>query len=321
MTNPSMKSPAILTLATLVALAACAGDGIVQPIAASSCVRGELAPGTTVTGAFTARSCAIPYHFRSGGPSPTVTYRVSLEAGRGYWFYMQQEPDADGVNDVDALLTLWGRDADGASTPLAVADDNAGGRDGLDAEFYFISPYSGTFNLAASTYTSGENGGFRVTMAECPVVATIDTAGTYTEIPFAESDCVRHDVAGSGDPTRIVLVGVPTVPYEMIVMDVTSGDFVPAVEIGGPGTDVFGAVFSNTRFDSAIGNPSSVQLITRDVGGMLTLAVGSDQLDPTGRFSLEVERSAQADLQADLMEPVETGQLTLRSAAPRGPKR
>lgn len=296
MTRLVVHHPTIRAAALVLLLSACGAEQIVQPSVAASCREASLTPGASLTAELSERSCVVPFHFWSGGASPTATYVVSLERGKGYWFYMQQAPDATGRNTVDALLSLWGRDAQGAPIPLAVSDDDAGGVGGLDAEFYFIAPRSGVFDLLASSYSPRGFGGYRLTMAECPVVAMLDTIGTYAGIPLPPSDCVRHGIAHTQVASRIVLVAVQAGDYESVFLDLASDDFTPSIEVGGPGFDVFASIFLNTRFDVAVGDPASAQVVTRDLGGTLTLAVGADVLDATGSFSIDLGREDQENL-------------------------
>lgn len=280
-----------LVVAGLLALAACGNDTIVQPTFGSGCVVGSLRPGQTLTGVLDASSCQVTYNWYSNNQTPYASYRVSLEKGKGYWFYMQQAPDAEGRNGVDALLTLFGKDANGASVPLAVSDDDAGGVSGYDSEFYFIASKSGSYQLVASAYDYEDVGGYRLTMAECPVLAVLDTVGTYEDLAFRSGDCVRHDLAGGGTPSRIALIGVPAAGSDRVRVEVASVDLYPRIELGGPGFDVFENLYEESVFSSSITSPAVAQVDLQGVGGLLTMAVGSDQLDPAGRLSVELTRT------------------------------
>jgi hypothetical protein len=289
----------ILALATLVA---CGDEVVLQPIVGSACSAGRLQAGEIVDGDFSIESCVLPFHFWSQDQVPYVGYRVDLERGKGYEFRLRQRPGAEGLNNVDALLALFGKDENGASIPLAVGDDEAGGFDGRDAEFYFIAPRSGTFNLVVSSYAIDRLGGYRLSMRECPVVAMIETSGFHGGLPVAASDCTRTDFAQSGEASSIVLVGIEVRPLEVVQVAVSSLEFAPRVEMGGPGFDVFNNIFDETDFDSSVDDPAQVTTLDGGDGGVLTLAVGAEEFEATGTFRVEVLR--------------EPGTAVLRASAP-----
>ena len=112
-----------IAFAAAAIVASCGGDSVVQPTFGSGCSAGSLRAGETVGGELGTESCSVPYHFWSGNEVSYETYRVTLTEGKGYWFYMRQVPNGDGENDLDALLTLYGRDESGASIPLAISDE------------------------------------------------------------------------------------------------------------------------------------------------------------------------------------------------------
>lgn len=280
----------VLGAAGLLLLAACGKDSIVQPPFGRGCEVGELRPGQTVTGVLDAASCQVPHNWYSFEQTPYEGYRVELEKGKGYWFHMQQAPDAQGRNGVDALLSLFGRDANGASIPLAVSDDEAEGANGHDSEFYFIAPQSGTFQLVAAGYNGSSVGGYRLTMARCPVIAVLDTIGTYEDLEYEPSDCVRHDLGNVGVTSRLVLIGVPAEGSDRVQLHVTSDDVTPRFEVGGPLFDVYRSIYEQSAFATSFGIPASATLDMHGLGGTLTLAVGAEQLDPAGRFTVHLSR-------------------------------
>lgn len=298
-----------LGVAGLITLAACGDDQIVQPTFGSGCVIGSLRPGQTATGVLDRSSCQVTYNWYSNNQTPYASYRVTLEKGKGYSFYLQQTPDAEGRNDVDALLTLFGKDATGASVPLAVSDDDAGGIDDHDSEFYFIAPRSGTYQLVAASYSIGQVGGYRLTMDECPVLAVLDTVGTYTDLRFRSGDCVRHDLAGNDVPSRIALIAVPADGSHRVRVEVSSEDMYPSIELGGPGFDVYSNLYDQSVFSSSSTTPAAAQVDLRGVGGSLTLAVGADQLDPAGRITVELSRT---EVALSALRAAGEGALTLR---------
>ncbi|HKS07672.1 MAG TPA: hypothetical protein VJR92_15325 [Gemmatimonadaceae bacterium] len=285
----TMRFP--IALAAVAVFASCGGDSTTQPTFGSGCSVGSLRSGETVEGELGAESCSIPYHFWSGNEVSYETYRVTLQEGKGYWFYMRQIPNGDGDNDLDALLTLYGRDESGATIPLAISDDDAGGIDGHDSEIFFVAPRSGTFNLVAGSYDINDVGGYRLTMRECPVVATLDTAGTYESLPFADSECVRHSIAQTGVASKIVLMAIPSDEFETLDLDVTSGDFSPRIEAGGPGFDTYDNIYDDNVYEVSSTTPATVSLVNGEVSGMVTLAVGASMFDPSGTFDVVLGRT------------------------------
>ncbi len=314
---------ASLAIATLLTLAGCGGETIVQPTFGSKCRDGALRAGETVTGAFNAESCTVPYHFYSGNATPYQAYAVTLEKGKGYWFHLQQVADSAGRNGVDALLALWGRDAYGNSVPVAASDDEGEGINGRDSEFYFIAPRTGTYNLVAAAYDIDESyfGGYRLRMAECPVVATLDTAGTYEDLPMPTSDCVRHDMASDGYITRIVLVNVPADSFDRVDVRVESEDFEPLIEIGGPSFDVFANIHDETYFNYSAGSPAETEVYMSRVPGTLTLAIGSTAFDLAGRATITLSREQQALTSMLRSATAPATGFTFKSKMGRTPKR
>lgn len=310
MTNRILRAFALTAgIAGLLTLTAC-GDDVVRPTFGAGCREGALRASETATGTINEESCRLAYHFYTGDEHFYDAYRVELVKGKGYMFTLQQQPDAEGENSLDALLTLWGRDAAGNSVPLAMSDDDAEGIEGHDSEFYFIAPTSGTFYLVAGNYGSGDFGGYKLAMRECPVVATVDTSGSYYDIPFADSDCIRHAMAG-GAPSRIVLVAIPTEGDESIDVAVSSDEFAPYIEMGGPGIDVFANIYEETSFNWSTNSPARALLGFDDVRGTVTLAVGASTLDPVGRFSIGFERTPAS------LEPLARADRAALTFAPR----
>jgi hypothetical protein len=284
-----------LGLVVAMSLAACGGgEAIVEPIVpptVDACSAGALEAGQVAEGTFSATSCTVPFHFVSRTVTPYVGYGVSLERGRGYWFHLTKRPDANGLNEVDALLTLWGEDDAGRQVPLAVSDDAGTGPNFQDAEIYFVAPRSGTFELAASSFDLSALGGYRLSMAECPVVARLGSAGTYDGLRYGASDCLRHNMASVDASSRLALVSIEAAPFEEVRVTVTSNDFFVLTELGGPDFDVYGSVRTSSLFTSAVGSPASVLLTTGAVGGTLTLAVGSPFEFEAGDFRVVLARA------------------------------
>lgn len=275
----------------VLASTACGDDTIVNPTFGARCSGGSIAAGQSVQGAFNTQSCSQPYHFWSDNRVFYESYTVRLEAGRGYYFHLAQQPDTGGVNNVDALLVLYGKSDDGASIPLAVSDDNAGGPNGYDSEFYFIAPTSGTYQIVAATYDYTNLGGYRLSMERCPVVGTLDSAGVYTNLTFdGSSPCLRRDSNSGGYETPIVLARVPVALGENVGVSVAGNGFVPVIEMGGAGFDVYRNLYQG-EYGSATGSPSVVNLLNATNAGAYTLMVGAQAEGASGTFSVTLTRS------------------------------
>lgn len=314
-TSYTARLRALCAIGAVAMLASCGSDTLLNPVFGANCSSGTLQAGASYTGALNAESCVAPYHFWNNNAVPYTSFDVTLEKGKGYFFQMRAIADDSGRNDLDPLLTLWGKNADGASLPLAISDDDAEGVSGYDSEFYFIAPRSGTFQLVTSGYNLGDAGGFRVSMQRCPVVGgRMDSAGTYANIDFAASNCVRSSLDDQFT-TRIVLLAIPVDSGEIVDVYVDSDDFTPAVELGGPGFDVFDDIYyDDNDFSSSYGYPASVSYAA-DGGGVLTLAVGATSFDPAGRFSVTISRPG-----VTLRAPASLGslgQMSLRPVAAR----
>ncbi len=284
-----MRLRAFAALAALV-LAGCGDESVVNPTFGAGCAAGALAPGQSVDGVLNGRSCFIEYNFWSTERTPYASYTVRLEKGKGYYFLMQVRPDADGLNEVDPLLTLYGKNADGVSVPLALSDDEAEGATGYDSEFYFIAPWSGTFQLVAASYGSTEFGGYRLSMESCPVAGRLDTAGVYANLEFRNSRCIRRSTRAGGFTTPLVLFSVPVARGEDVGITVTSDDFDPVAEFGGPDFDVYGNLYEGYPFVwGTLG--TILNVLDAEVAGNYTLAVGSEAFSTLGRFRVQLSRT------------------------------
>lgn len=279
---------AAIGTALLLAIAACGSDTIVTPTFGSACNVGSLATGQVKHSRFTPGSCLQTYNFWSEGRIPYESWTVQLTAGKGYMFYEAQEPDAanDSLNDVDALLTLWGTNASGVSVPLAISDDDGDGIDGHDSQIWFIAPVSGTFQLVAASYWGDEFGGYRIEAHECPVIATLDTAGTY-DLTLPDSPCVRVSPNGnSTDTSKVAMIAIPAGPGDQVTTTISSSAFTPTWEMFGPGFDTYANIYDATQSDGNYGSGNSTSLSLAELGGTSTLAIGSTTVDSTGAFSV-----------------------------------
>lgn len=279
----------LVPVATLaLALAAC-GDDILQPTFGAQCAVGALSTGDERSVSFRRDACIADYHFWSGNTVRYVSYDVTLTKGKGYHLFSGGIPDDSGYNEVQTIMALHGRGPDGQSLPLAVASGDAGGPRN-DTELFFIAPKSGTYSLVIATYNSAQRGDVRVAMEQCPVVATLDTAGTY-DLAFESTPCVRRNMAYGGFPSRVVLVGVKAEALSSHEVTVTASDVTPTIEMGGPDFDVYSYLYDGSDYSSASGQGGSVSLEAGNgLGGMYTLAVGATSFDPSGSFTLALDR-------------------------------
>ena len=296
--------------------AACGGETVVNPTFGAGCSAGAISPGQVIDGVFDESSCYIDYNFWSNNRTPYTSYTVSLEKGKGYYFHLQVRPDENGLNDVDPLLFLYGKNASGASVPLAASDDDAEGATGLDSEFYFIAPRSGTFQLVTASYSESSLGGYRLRMERCPVLGTLDTAGTYQDLEFQSSNCIRRSTDAGGYTSPMVLFAVPVSLGEAITVSASGIDFDAVLEIGGPDFDVYDNLYEPHEFNSGY-DSELVQIADIGLAGTYTLAVAADQFSALGKFDVTLLRSPAA---AVLRQ--ESPQAMLRTpVAPRVPKR
>lgn len=278
-----------LGLAALLSVTAACDDTVVQPTFGAGCSVGSLSAGADVLGQFKREACVIDYEGYSGNTVNYVSYEVSLTRGKGYHFFASLIPQGSEAASGSTILTLWGRNAQGQSVPLAMSAGDAGGPLGA-SEVFFIAPRSGTFRLVVSNYEISDVGDYRVTMNECPVLGTLDTAGTYT-FTHRGSSCVRRNLGYFGVTSEVVLVGIkPQANLEHQAM-VSSDAFTPYFEMGGPGFDTFGYFGLGVGYDSEWGSGNYVfGTVPADTAGTLTLVVGSDILDPRGQFRVNLLR-------------------------------
>ena len=297
-----MTTTRIIQTAAAFALAAiaagCGSDTVTSPIYGSACNVGSISPGQTQTGSLNGSSCFNPYDFWSGDRVPYESRTVSLTKGKAYLFYQAQIPDAahGDTNNVDSELTLWGKNADGAVVPLAISDDDGRGIDGHDSQIWFIAPVSGTFQLTSASYDYNEYGGYRLEAHECPVLATLDTAGTY-DLTLAASPCVRIAPGGSSnaaDTAAVSMIRIPALAGEGINVSLTSAAFTPTWEMFGPGFDTYANIYNETGATSAKGNGVAAGFTMDTVSGDVTLEVGSTAVDSLGAFSVTLTRTPPA---------------------------
>lgn len=289
--------------ALIVLAASCGSDTTTSPIFGAACNVGSISPGQTVTGSLNESSCINTYDFWSDDQVPYESHTVTLTKGKAYLFYEAQIPDpAHGdTNGVDAVLSLWGKGPDGAVIPLGVSDDDGEGIDGHDSQLWFIAPLSGTYQLVTASYDWQEFGGYRLEAHECPVLATLDTAGTYN-LTLAASPCHRIAPGGhSSDTASVSMIRIPAVAGEGVNISLTSAAFTPTWEMFGPGFDTYANIYNPidhnaniTSATSAKGNGVASGFTMLDLDGDVTLEVGSTAVDSLGAFSVTLTRTPPA---------------------------
>lgn len=301
-----------LGLAALAFTTACGGDTILEPTFGAGCLKGSIAPGESVEGSLSPASCRMTYQFYTQDVTPYESWAVHLDAGKAYMFYEQQIPDQDGVNDVDATLTLWGKDAEGHSIPLAVSDDDGGGVDGHDSEFWFVAPKSGDFVLVAGAYDYQDFGGYRLSMRSCPVLGVLDTAGTY-EFPSPSSTCVRHNNSTAGVPMTYSFLSVKADSFETIDVSIAHSASTAYYELFGPDFDTYANIYSESSSNDSYGN-NSASVTMSEIAGRVTVGVGTSDFDAGGTYTVTFSRAFFAP---PAPAPWFDGRLTLKPLRPK----
>ena len=276
--------------ALLALVAACGSDTVTSPTFGNGCSAGTIAPGETRIGRLTQASCTNTYDFYSNGAPTYESYAVRLVQGKGYMFTETHIPDSTAANidDVDPLLELWGALPNGTSVPLGVSDDEAGSS---NSALYFIAPVTGTYRLVAGSFWGGEFGSYRLTAQECPVIAALDTAGTYA-LALQASPCVKPN-AGSdlADTAAFVLLALDAAAHEQVTLSATSASFTPVWEAFGPGFDTYAHVYADSRSTSGIGNATAGTMLMDSLGGPMTLAIGGTAAQTSGAFTVTLGRA------------------------------
>ncbi|HEU4569910.1 MAG TPA: hypothetical protein VFS07_05005 [Gemmatimonadales bacterium] len=285
-----MRRSRYLAGAALALALASACDTVTEPVFGAGCQQGTLHPGDTVIAAFTTASCQMELNIWSYSRTPYAGYAVHLTRGHAYMFRLDPIPDPADPSSrwVDALLALWGKNAEGNSVPLAMSDDDAGDRNSV---LWFVAPVSGTFELVASSCWYDELGGYRLTMHECPVLGALDTAGTYT-FTLAASPCIRPKAYTTQDTAAYSFLTFPAAPGEAVNVSVDAAAFPPVWELSAPGFDTYAYVYDASRYSKTKGIGNTAGFTMGAVGGLVTLAVGATTVDSTsGTFSLTLTRT------------------------------
>jgi hypothetical protein len=276
-----------------VAALACGSDTLLDPILGSGCNVGAMHAGDTVTSSFSDSSCVFANYFWSDNRVPYESYTVSLSKGKAYMFTESNIPDPThgGADSVDSQLTLWGKNGDGVNVPLAASDDEAQGDSGLNSVIFFVAPTSGTFQLIATSYYWGGFGGYELTMNECPVLAVLDTAGTYA-LNLTASPCRRVSAADNGaDTSRYNFVSFHADSFETVHSIVTSGAFTPDWEMFGPGMDFDANLYPYSHQAESGTSGGDASFTLNEVGGLVTIGVGGNAAETSGAFTIQLTRA------------------------------
>jgi hypothetical protein len=288
---PILRYPrTLLAGAAIGLLVACGSDTVTSPTFGSTCHAGTLRPGDTITVEFTESSCFMEFDFWSYRHAPFISYTVDLTQGHAYMIRLDSIPNAiDTTGDMDARLTLWGVNADGASIPLAASDDDAGH---LNSVIWFVAPVTGNFQLVASGYEHDALGAYRLTMNECPILGVLDTAGTYN-FTLATSPCILPRAGGSPiDTSRYSMLSLNADPGDSISIQVTTGAFPPVWDIFGPGFDTYSKIYNDTRWTDARGTNATTGFALAQTGGLISIGIGGTTKDSTtGAFTLVLGRT------------------------------
>lgn len=302
-------------LGGLLLLTTACGTDLVEPTIGAGCSQGTLVPGQVIEGRLTEHSCRFDYFFWNGYTQPYESWTVQLTQGRAYMFYMAPVPDAkaEGLNEVDPMLALYGKDGQGNSIPLALSDDDGDGASGYNSEFWFVAPRSGSFQVLAMAYDWDEFGGYRLEMQECPVLGRLKGAGTYT-FPLPSSPCIRHN-APDGVSTYSFL-SVAADSFEAITVGIDNDRADAEYEMFGPGFDTYANIYNESSSDSYSQNGGSATVFMSDIPGLVSIGVGSTEFDQPGTLTVTLGRAFNAPPPPASLSP---GRLTFRTTHP--PKR
>lgn len=285
---------ALVFVAAALLVAACGKDQMVEPTYGDGCSKGMLALGDTLHGDLRlSTACFQDENYWDESSVLYHTYKVHFDAGKAYLIREQREADSAGVNGLDAVLEIWGTDANGTREPLATSDDDGGSsNNGLDSELWFVAPGTTDYNLFAMNYNAADSGGYRVSMQPCNVVANLDTAGTYAGLMLPTAGpCLRHRMGGNeSDSTQAVLAAMPLNAGDTVVVTAVadSSTFVPMIEAGGPGLDVYAYIYTDGRHRSATGASGDTTQVTFVAGatGAYSVLVGGKPFGAGGALTL-----------------------------------
>lgn len=274
---------------------ACSGDRIVTPLTGASCDAGPLRVGTT-RGALNEHSCVMSYHPWSGTRSAYVTYAADLRSDKAYMLTLAPigDPDRNGRNGLDPVLTVYGRTADGGSTPVAISDDTDRDR---SSELFFMPTRSATYRVHVAQYDDAYSydglGGYALAFAECPVLSVRPDTGATT-FELQPSACFR--TGGPQDDPRGMtysFIRIDARPNEVLTISVAATDFTPHIEAMAPGMDTYGYLDGN-RYRWTGTSPNDISV--GPTGGRVTLAIGAvESSGPSRRFAFTLRRRLAAN--------------------------
>lgn len=281
---------AALGALTLALASACSSDRVVTPLTGASCDAGRLRVGT-MRGALNENSCVMSFHPWAATRSAYVTYAAELRSDKAYMLTLAPvgDPDRNGRNGLDPLLTVYGRTAIGGSAPVAVSDDIA--RD-VSSELFFMPTRSATYRVQVAqhgdAYSYEDLGGYTLAFAECPVLSVRPDTGATT-FELQSSDCFR--TGGPQDDPRGMtysFIRIDARPNEVLTIGVAATDFTPYIEAMAPGMDTHGYIDGNSyRWTGA----TPTEIPVGPDGGRVTLAIGARASSgPSRRFTFTLRR-------------------------------
>lgn len=285
---------ALTFAAAALLLAACGKDTIVEPTYGDGCSQGTLALGDTLHGDLRlSTACFMDENYWDETSVLYHTYKVHFDAGKGYLIREQAETDSAGVNDLDAVLEIWGTDANGTREPLATSDDDGGSSNrALDSELWFVAPTTVDYNLFAMNYGLSDSGGYRVALQPCNVVARLDSSGVYGGLSLPTSGaCLRHKVGGNeADSTQAVMatlqLGVGDSVDIAAISD--SSTFAPIMEVGGPGLDVYDHIYDDSYHTDDISGASDTARVSfvAPAAGPYSVLIGATPFGNGGALTI-----------------------------------
>ncbi|MGH7734350.1 MAG: hypothetical protein ACREOE_11790, partial [Gemmatimonadales bacterium] len=129
-------------------------------------------------------------------------------------------------------------------------------------------------------------------MQPCNVVAKLDTAGTYAGLSLPTTGpCLRHKVGDQpADSTQAVLAVLQLNAQDTVVITAVadSSTFVPIMEAGGPGLDVYANIYEDSYHsydNTATGDTAQVTFIAPATGSYSVL-VGAKPFGNGGALKL-----------------------------------
>jgi len=221
----------IALLAVVAAAAACSSDNNNTGPDPRNCTAGSISAGETKTGTLNSASCTRYDWEFSGDSVHYASYDVTLDSGKAYTFIMHATSD---TVIFDGTLELVGTDKNTSQNQLYTVSDDEGINEG--SQLYFIAPATHTFSLRVSGYDWSDTAAYQLEEKSCRVVMPqITDSVIASSQTLLTSDCVMQSPEFSGDSSYFQLVSVLMHPNETKYYEVTSSDFVPGIQVYGPG--------------------------------------------------------------------------------------